>query len=248
MNLPTQRERDLFTMLCVAFWIAGATLLAACTLSGCGEVQHIRSHTARHRDYDPGAYEEEPHAVSQGSLWRDTSRGLFADFRAAHVGDLVTVVIDESPTATGDAQVQTDRQQSYEMGVDGLFGLTAAIARAYPDLNPEQLIGLVSHNTFQGGGSTARSSRIHASIAARVRRVLPNGDLFVEGTKVLMINDEELHIYVSGVVRPADIIEDNSVSSARLADAEIEFSGRGGVTDATHPGWLAQILQQIAPF
>lgn len=232
----------------VCFWAAGAAMLLASTLSGCGEVQHIRAHVARHREYDPGTYEEEPHAVSQGSLWRDTSRGLFADFRAAHVGDLVTVVIDESPTATGDATVQTERQQQYQVGVDGLFGLTAALARAYPDLNPEQLVGLMSHSTFQGGGTTARSSRIHASIAARVRRVLPNGDLFVEGTKVLMVNEEELHIYVSGVVRPADIVEDNSVSSSRIADAEIEFAGRGGVTDATHPGWLAQILQQIAPF
>lgn len=217
-------------------------------IAGCGEVQHIRSHTTRHREYDPGQYEEEPHAVSQGSLWRDTSRGLFADFRAAHQGDIVTVVIDENPTAAGDASLSTERQQSMELGVDGLFGLTAAIARAYPDLNPEQLIGLVSHNTFSGTGSTERSSRIRASIAARVRRVLPNGDFFVEGTKVLMVNDEELHIYVSGVVRPADILEDNTVSSARLADAEIEFTGRGGVTDATHPGWLAQILQQVLPF
>lgn len=223
-------------------------LLSAPLMPGCGETQHIRPHVARHRDFDAGDYAEETHAVSQGSLWRDTSRGLFADFRAAHVGDLVMVVIDESPTATGDATVETDRQQSYEMGIDGLFGLTAAIARAYPDLNPQQLVGLVSHNTFSGGGTTARSSRIHASIAARVRQVLPNGDLFVEGTKVLMVNEEELHIYVSGVVRPADIVEDDSVSSSRLADAEIEFSGRGGVTDATHPGWLAQILQQIAPF
>jgi flagellar L-ring protein precursor FlgH len=215
---------------------------------GCGETQHIRPHVARHRDYDAGEYADETHAVSQGSLWRDTTRGLFADFRAAHVGDLVTVVIDENPTATGDATVHTDRQQSYEMGIDGLFGLTAAIARAYPDLNPQQLVGLVSHNTFSGGGTTARSSRITASIAARVRRVLPNGDLFVEGTKVLMVNEEELHIYVSGVVRPADILQDDTVSSSRLADAEIEFAGRGGVTDSTHPGWLAQILQQIAPF
>jgi flagellar L-ring protein precursor FlgH len=230
------------------FWGAAAVSVVAALLSGCGEVQHIRAHTARHRDYDPGQYEEEPHAVSQGSLWQGTSRGLFADFRAAHVGDLVTVVIDESPTATGDAQVRSERQTHMEMGVDGLFGLTAALARAYPDLNPEQLVGLMSHNTFQGGGTTARHSRIQASIAARVRRVLPNGDLFVEGTKVLMINDEELHIYISGVVRPADIIEDNSVSSARLADAEIELTGRGEVSDATHPGWLAQILQEIAPF
>lgn len=223
-------------------------LVVSLVVAGCGEVQHIRTHVARHRDYDPGSYEEEPHAVSAGSLWRDTSRGLFADFRAAHVGDLVTVVIDENPRATGDATTSTARDSSYSMGVDGLFGLTTAIARAYPDLDPHQLIGLVSSTSFEGGGATGRSSRIRASIAVRVRRVLPNGDLFVEGTKILLINEEELHIYVSGVIRPADIAQDNSVSSSRLADAEIELSGRGGLTDATRPGWLSQILMQVAPF
>ncbi len=221
-----------------ALWLASV---------GCGEVQHIRPRTARHRDYDPGQYEDTPHAVSTGSLWLDTSRGLFADFRAAHAGDLVTVVIDENPTAMGDTTTRSGRESSFEMGVEGLFGLTAAMARAYPDLDPSQLIGLVGGSSFEGGGSTGRSSRLRASIAVRVRRVLPNGDLFVEGTKVLMVNEEELHIYVSGVVRPADILEDDSVSSSRLADAEIEFAGRGGLTDTQRPGWLHQLLVQIAP-
>ena len=225
-----------------------AVVAVTLVVPACGETQHIRPHVARHRDYDPGTYEEEPHATSAGSLWRDTSRGLFADFRAAHVGDLLTVLIDENPRAAGDATTRSEREGSYSMGIDGLFGLTAAIARAYPDLDPHQLIGLASSSSFQGGGSTERSSRIRASIAVRVRRVLPNGDLFVEGTKVLLVNEEELHIYVSGVVRPADIAQDNSVSSSRLADAEIEFAGRGGLTDAQRPGWLAQILMQVAPF
>jgi flagellar L-ring protein precursor FlgH len=229
----------------LAVALAAGTLVTVVT--GCGEVQHIRPHLARRRVYDPGEYAEEPRATSMGSLWRDTSRGLFADFRAAHVGDLLTVVIDENPRATGDAQTRTERETSYELGVQGLFGLTAALARAYPDMNPEQLIGIVGGSSFDGGGSTTRSSRIRASIAVRVRRVLPNGDLFVEGTKVLMVNEEELHIYVSGVVRPADIVEDDSVSSSRLADAEIEFAGRGGLTDAQRPGWLAQLLMQISP-
>ena len=40
-----------------------------------------------------------------------------------------------------------------------------------------------------------------------------------------MVNQEELHIYVSGVIRPEDIAQDNSVGSSVVADAEIEFVG-----------------------
>lgn len=217
-------------------------------IAGCGEAAHIRPHLARHRDYDPGEYGTAPTAASSGSLWLGTSRGLFVDFRAAQVGDMVQVRIDENPRATGDATTETSRESSYSLGADGLFGLTAAITQAFPGLDPTEMLGLMSSSSFSGGGAVGRSSRIDASIAVRVRDVLPNGDLFVEGTKILMINDEELHIYLSGVIRPQDIAEDDSISSTRIADAEIEITGRGDLTDAQRRGWLAEILDEITPF
>lgn len=225
-----------------------AFALALVVVAGCGEAAHIRPHLARHRDYDPGEYGAAAEPVSRGSMWTGSSRGLFVDFRAASVGDLVTVEIDESPRATGDATTETSRESSYSLGADGLMGLTAALARAYPDLDAGEMLGLVGSSSFEGGGAVARSSRIDASLTVRVRQVLPNGDLFVEGTKILMVNAEELHIYVSGVIRPQDIEEDNTIGSGRIADAEIEITGRGDLTDAQRRGWLAEILDEITPF
>lgn len=221
--------------------------LALLSLAGCGEVQHIRTHATRHRDYDPGEYEHAGQATSTASLWQDSSRGLFADFRAGQVGDLVTVRVDENPRALGDASTQTDHHSSFSFGIDNLFGLTSVLTSAYPELDPSRLLSLMGQSQFDGSGSTARSSRLQASIAVRVRRVLPNGDLFVEGTKVLLVNDEELHIYLSGVIRPQDINQDNSVSSGQIADAEIEFTGRGDITQAQRQGWLARILNEVNP-
>jgi flagellar L-ring protein precursor FlgH len=106
----------------------------------------------------------------------------------------------------------------------------------------------MSSTSFDGKGDTTRSSRVQAAMAVRVKKQLPNGDLFVEGTKVLMVNEEELHIYVSGVVRPEDIAQDNSVASSVIADAQIEFVGRGVLTDNQHQGWLTRFLTQINPF
>jgi flagellar L-ring protein precursor FlgH len=226
---------------------AAAALISGC-LAGCGGMQHIRPHTARHREYEPGAYEQASTSVSEGSLWQDGSRGLFADFRAGRVGDLVTVRIDEDPHAMGGAGTQVDREANYSLGVDGLFGLTTALARAYPDLDPTRLVGLMSSSSFDGHGQTSRSSRLEAAVAVRVRRVLPNGDLFVEGTKVLLVNDEELHIYLSGVIRPQDIAQDNSISSGSIADAEVEFTGRGDLSQTQRQGWLARLLAEITPF
>lgn len=226
---------------------AVTSLVLACLLASCG-VQHIRTHKPRTRTYNPGAYEAKPKSVSEGSLWQEGSRSLVADFRASRVGDLVTIRIDESPEARGDADTSMDRQSNLSMGAPKLLGFSEAIAASHPDLDMSRLFDLLSDSTFSGSGETSRGSRVEASMAVRVRKQLPNGDLFLEGTKVLMINDEELHIYVSGVIRPEDIGQDNSVASSVIADAEIEFTGRGVLTDNQRQGWLSRFLSSINPF
>jgi flagellar L-ring protein FlgH len=227
--------------------VALVSTLAWLCSSGCG-VQHIHKFAARERNYKGGAYEKEPTSVSEGSLWKDGSRSLVADFRASRVGDLVMVRIDESPEAKGDAETHLDRQSSMMMGAPKLFGFAAAIAKSHPDLDMSDVFDVMSKSNFAGTGETTRSSRVQAAMAVRVKKLLPNGDLFVEGTKVLMVNEEELHIYVSGVVRPEDIAQDNSVLSSVVADAEIEFVGRGVLTENQQSGWLTKFLTMVNPF
>ncbi len=224
--------------------VAVVVLTASC---GTAPVQHIREHEARSRTFDPGDYEQTTTALSNGSLWRADSRSLFADFRAAQVGDVVTVRIDENPRAVGDANTNMDRQSDLSFGIPGLFGLTSALTRAYPDLDSEKLIDIISQSGFDGAGSTRRSSRIEAAVAVRVRRTLPNGDLFIEGSKILLVNDEELHMYLSGVIRPADIAQDNTVSSGQIADAEIELTGRGDLATNQRQGWLRRLVTEVSP-
>jgi flagellar L-ring protein precursor FlgH len=223
-------------------------LVVLVVMSSACASQHIRAFKPRTRNYEPGSYETAPKSVSEGSLWQESSRSLVADFRASRVGDLVTILINESPNASGDAETKMDRAASMSFGAPQMLGFTAAIQRDHPDLDPSKLIELISNQNFAGSGETTRGSRVEAAMAVRVRKQLPNGDLFLEGTKVLMINDEELHIYVSGVIRPEDIAQDNSVSSSVIADAEIEFTGRGVLTDNQRQGWLARFLSSINPF
>jgi len=77
---------------------------------------------------------------------------------------------------------------------------------------------------------------------------LSNGNLFIEGHRVVLVNDEEHHFYISGVIRPVDIQSDNSVESGVIADAEIEFTGRGVITDKQSPGWLNRTMDYVSPF
>jgi flagellar L-ring protein precursor FlgH len=63
-----------------------------------------------------------------------------------------------------------------------------------------------------------------------------------------MINHEEYHLYISGVLRPSDIAPDNSVDSSLIADARVEFTGRGDIDDQVNRGWLTKVLDFINPF
>jgi flagellar L-ring protein precursor FlgH len=200
------------------------------------------------RKYKEGKYETGLEPVTTGSLWPENGRGLFADFRAYRVGDLVTVKLDESSKAAGDASTKMDRESHESLGLPNFFGLTTALAKAYPDLNPEKLIEWMGESGFNGTGQTSRGNKLDGSISVRVKKVLPNGDLFVEGTKVILINDEEIHMYVSGVIRAEDIDSMNSVNSSTIADAQIEFSGRGVLTDNQSQGWFSRLFAKVRPF
>ena len=119
---------------------------------------------------------------------------------------------------------------------------------AYPNMDPSELVKMASSFDFEGSGKTERAGKLNGLIGVRVKQELPNGDLFVEGTKVVMINHEEQHLYVSGVIRTSDIAPDNSVDSSLIADARVEFTGRGDINDQVERGWLNKILDFVNPF
>ena len=127
-----------------------------------------------------------------------------------------------------------------------LSSSTAITGRQNAPLNPLKFTG--SDQKFTGAGQVQRQGTVTATLPVRVVQILPSGDLFVEGTKVVMVGEEEHHIYVSGIVRRVDIADDDSVPSSRIADAEIEYTGRGDISDTQRRGWLSRTLSKLWPF
>ncbi len=226
-----------------------APLLGLGLLCACGP-PHIKPFTPRDRKYDVGDYEvtQDRARPAVGSIYTDGMAGYLEDTRAVRIGDIVLIRIDENANAKGGATTQLDRESNRQIGVDAFLGLVPALARSHPDVDPEKLISLMSQSNFTGKGQTSRAGSLSGVLAVRVKAQLPNEDLYVEGTKVVMINHEEYHLYVSGVIRPSDIDGENSVPSWRLADAQVEFTGRGDVADQVDRGWLARMLDAINPF
>ena len=129
-----------------------------------------------------------------------------------------------------------------------ILGFITEIQDKHPNFNGAQALEVAMKSNFKGAGRTTRNDRLRATVPAMVRRVLPNGDLFIEGHRVVLVNDEEHHFYISGVIRPDDIDGQGQVLSSRMADAQIEFTGRGDLTRGASKGWLSSILDVVWPF
>jgi flagellar L-ring protein precursor FlgH len=104
------------------------------------------------------------------------------------------------------------------------------------------------NSAFQGAGQTAQGNSLVGEISVTVAEVLPNGSMVVRGEKQLRINRGNESIRVSGIVRPADVGPDNRVASTRLADARIDYVGRGEIARASRQGWLQRFFTMISPF
>jgi flagellar L-ring protein precursor FlgH len=196
----------------------------------------------------------------QGSLYAAGSsfNDFFIDTKARQVGDIVTVKISESSKATNSADTKAGRTSSLEAGIDTLFGtedwyrdkvldnIPSALPKPDPFGNPSVKGSLSSD--FDGSGSTSRSGDLSAFITCRVTEVLPNGNLYIVGSREVLVNHETQMIILSGVIRPRDINDDNVILSTFVSDAKIAYSGSGIIDDRQRPGWLANLLNSVWPF
>jgi len=228
------------TRLILMAWVACA--------AGCGPA-HIGEYTPKHREYKlPTENKGEDEPSSPGSLWRDgrPASMLFTDARALHANDLVVINIEEVANASRSADTNLSRSSTSSAKIDAFLGLLKKLKVSSTDSGLN--IGGSSASALASTGSTDRSESFTATVPAVVMKVLPNGNLFVEGHRAILVNSEEHHFYISGVVRPIDIDQLNSIKSSVVADAQIEFVGRGDLTDNQKQGWLSRYLGWIWPF
>ena len=211
-------------------------LAAMVLFGGCATDGEIERRT---RKFDVGEYTPRA-AASPGSLFR--SGGLLEDERPQYVGDVVIVRIEESDSALADSSTRLAREQDFQFGIEG------AVDTALPQIGLADLFGTSTEQSMEGKGTIARRGRLKGMLPVRVKQVLPNGDLYVEGTKVVSVGNEARHLYVSGVIRPADVLADGSVLSSRIADAEISYTGEGDATDQQEVGWFMRLLSYVWPF
>jgi flagellar L-ring protein FlgH len=169
---------------------------------------------------------------------------LFSDIKARRVGDLLTIVLNESTNASKNAITKTAKTTTVANSAPTIFGQSMTLKGA-----PILSATLNGANSFDGEGSSTQSNSLAGSLTVTVVDVQANGNLVVQGDKTLKLNQGDEFVHISGVVRSADIATNNTVTSDKLADARISYSGKGAVDSANRTGWLARFFNSpFAPF
>ena len=169
---------------------------------------------------------------------------LYSDRRARDVGDLLTITLLENTTATTSANTATAKESDLNIGTPSIFG--APVTLGGKDILSATAAG---KRDFTGKGNSAQSNRLQGSVTVTVVQRLPNGNLVVQGQKNLRLNQGDELVQVQGIVRPADIAQDNSIPSSRVAEARIVYGGRGPVAQSNAMGWLSRFFNSaLAPF
>ncbi len=189
-------------------------------------------------------------ATRTGSLWRDdvSANYLFADVKARYPGDLLTVVVSENDSGSKDAETSSKTKTSVSGSLSEFFGLPQQWQKHQPNINPDALIQADADREWDGQGSTTRNGKLSALMTAQVTAVAPNGNLWVEGNKIVSVNHEDQHLVIAGWVRPEDVDAQNQVLSSRIALGRIDYYGIGVVGTKQRPGWGYRILDWVWPF
>ena len=162
---------------------------------------------------------------------------LHEDMKAHRIGDMLTVTLEEKTDAEKTAETGISKATSASIIDPTILG-GALTAHGRAILNNS----IDSDSSFDGSGDSSQSNSLTGSITVTVVEVLSNGNLLVQGEKWIKINQGEEYLRLKGIVRPADIGADNRITSTRIANAQIQYSGEGDINDANSMGWLARLF------
>ncbi|WP_102958750.1 flagellar basal body L-ring protein FlgH [Mangrovicella endophytica] len=229
-------------------------LLALALLAGCSTTKDDFLREPRLSPVGSGVYQYPPLQATpaafppsvpagEHSLWTDARADFYTDPRALNVGDIVTVKIrinDKAALANNtkrNRKGEIDNSLDFKGSIDGESIGTLGGS-----------LGASNESDMKGSGSISRSEFLDLSVAAVVTQELPNGNLFISGQQEVRVNFEVRVLSIAGIIRPRDILPNNTIFYDKIAEARISYGGRGRLTEVQQPGWGQQIYDIVAPY
>lgn len=248
-----------FKKLTVVLSIASALSLSACSgmkerLSRVGVEPPLSTiqNPQANKGYQPVSLPmpaPEISVAAPNSLWQPARQTFFKDQRAHKVGDILTVLIDIDDEADMKNKTERSRTGGESAALPNFLGFESKLGKVLPDaVTPSALVGATTESTNTGDGKIKREEDIRLKLAAMVMEVLPNGNFVVQGRQEVRVNFELRELTLKGVIRPEDILNTNSISYDKIAEARISYGGRGTTSDIQQPRYGQQVFDAVFPF
>lgn len=179
--------------------------------------------------------------ATAGAIYRaDAGINLFEDLRAGRVGDILTVRLVEQTNATKSSNTSTAKS------TEATLANPVAMGRLMTYKGDPIFGGSLSgDHSFDGTGTSSQSNSLVGDITVTVVERFPNGNLRIRGEKWVNLNQGREFIRLSGIIRPYDIEPDNSVLSAKIANAHITYSSKGVLAAANRMGIFSRFFQSF---
>jgi flagellar L-ring protein precursor FlgH len=184
------------------------------------------------------------------SLWTspaNSEHSMYSDHKASRVGDILTVVISESVAQQLSQSTKSSKSSSIDAGISQ-FIYPAAVSGLGTHGGALPSTKMSGKNDFAGAGDISNSQSLSGRAAVLVTDVLPNGNLVIEGVRVITFSGETQYVVLHGLVRVDDVTSANTVESTNVADVRLEFISEGALTDAQKRGWITKIYDTLRPY
>jgi len=182
------------------------------------------------------------------SLWGGNKQTFFKDQRASNIGDILTVMIDIDDEAELENESERSRSSNEEVDIDSLLGIETRLTELLPGAPSGEFVDAGSTSRSRGSGSTEREEEVRMKLAATITQILPNGNMVIQGRQEVRVNFEKRILEMAGVIRPEDILTDNTIPYERIAEARISYGGKGQITDMQQPRYGQQVYDILFPF
>ncbi len=169
---------------------------------------------------------------------RRAPRSWTSDRRDFAVGDIITVLVDESTAASANKQNVATDQKRRKMGFDATMPAPA----------PGKNVGISSSNDGDSrqDGRATRGNNFVGEISVKVVAIGKDGNLQVKGSKTVDVDKNKQTMTLSGWLRPQDVSSTDFAESARVADAEIVYQAQGSL-GKPRSGILTRVLGVVWP-
>jgi flagellar L-ring protein precursor FlgH len=155
------------------------------------------------------------------------------------IGDIVTILIDENTTASANLTDNNTDNRKKGLGLD--------VEPPPPALATTATLNFSNNGDSEKSGTVSRQNGFSAQVSARVVAISPNGLLRIAGHKLVNVDKSQQDVTLSGWIRSEDIAAGtNTISSARLADAEINYVQKGSL-GTPRGGFLSKVLGALWP-